>query len=602
MTTDLQEYLEYYCALEEPEYAVLVTGEWGCGKTYQVKQCLSESHSYYVSLFGLATTDAVHDAALAEMAPLITGARKFLPSVSGGIGAAFGMSSISKIAPGIINSILRRKVRPDKVLVFDDLERCTVNIRDLSGVINTYVEHHKCRVVVIAHDQRILGCFRSMKEKLIGQTIEVTPNVLDAFEVFSSKYICKELQELFSRHQNDIIGTFRESETQSLRMLRHIIEDLRRLYQCLSPKQKKHHTAVGEIVRLHCAVNLEHRIGNLKENDLKGRANQLTNYVVRSAVQNEGSKQKPSIVTSNEKYSSTDLESNILNDEVLTQTLVRGTYSEAEIQRSVGNSAHFLEPEEEETPAWKVVMNLDELDEPIVEMAIQRMKGDFDKREIKSPGEMLHVFALMLMLSERKVIKENVEEVERSCEKYIDDLLADDDLSPLELRTEKTQRLEDNYGGFTYWVLNSYKDVFERLKDHLQEARGTARDRILQVEADDLLEILRKDSQQFAEKVSYTGGTAGRFAADSLLQNIEPVKFVDAWLANPPSKWRVVRYALENRYVPGSKLTKEYQWLQEVLDVVKGRVENTEGIRSLQISRIVPNVPVLVSESEEEAS
>ena len=193
-------------------------------------------------------------------------------------------SSINTLAPGIFNAIFRRKVKPDKVLRFDDLERCTVNIRDLSGVINTYIEHHKCRVVIIAHDKQILGCYKNTKEKLIGQTIQVTPNVLGAFEVFSSKYVCGELQYLFSRHREDIIGAFRESRTQSLRMLRHIIEDLRRLYQCLSSDQKKHQTAVGEIVRLHCAVNLEYRMGNLKETDLTGRAHKKTNYLIQVAL------------------------------------------------------------------------------------------------------------------------------------------------------------------------------------------------------------------------------------------------------------------------------------------------------------------------------
>ena len=599
MKTNLREYLEYYCTLEEPEYAVLVTGEWGCGKTYQVKQCLSELNSYYVSLFGLATTDAVHDAVLSEMAPLLTGARKLLPSISGGIGAIFGVSSINAIAPGIINAALRRKIKPDKVLIFDDLERCTLNLRDLSGVVNTYVEHHKCRVIIIAHDKEIFGCFKNMKEKLIGQTIQVRPNVLEAFEVFASEYVCIESKDLFSRHREDIIGIFRESGTLSLRMLRHIIEDLRRLHQCLSSDQKKHQTAVGEIVRLHCAVNLEHRIGNLKESDLKGRANKRQNYLFQGAFQSQETKEKPSIVTSNEKYNSVDLESNILNDEVLIQTLVRGIYSEQEVQRSMNNSAYFLVLEEEESPAWKVIMNLDKLDEPVVGLAVQRMKDGFDRREIRKPGEMLHVFALMMMLSEKKVIAEKIEELGLSCRKYIDDLLTDDELEPLELKTEEAQRLEDNYDGFSYWVLNTYKDEFDKLKNYLEEARGTARDRELAFVATDLLKILRKNSQEFAKEISYVGGIAGRFAADALLHNIPPDEFVDAWLENSPSNWSVVRNALENRYVPGSRLEKEIPWMQDVLEVLKDRVENAQDIRSLQISRVVPNVQIVASESEE---
>ena len=272
------------------------------------------------------------------------------------------------------------------------------------------------------------------------------------------------------------------------------------------------------------------------------------------------------------------------------------------MQRSVSNSAYFLEPEKEETPAWKVIMNLDELEDSVVELAVRRMKGDFVGREVKRPGEMLHVFALMMMLSEKKIIAEGIEEVGLSCRKYIDDLLAGDELEPLELKTEDTARLEDHYDGFSYWVLITYEDEFDKLKTYLEEARRTARDRKLAINATELLELLRKDCQEFSEKISYVGGVAGRFAADPLLHNISPGEFVDAWLENPPPKWRIVRYALENRYIPGSILEEETQWRQDVLEILKDRAENAEGIRSLQISRIVPNFKIMVSEGEEEGS
>ena len=265
----------------------------------------------------------------------------------------------------------------------------------------------------------------------------------------------------------------------------------------------------------------------------------------------------------------------------------------------MNNSAYFLVLEEEESPAWKVIMNLDKLDEPVVGLAVQRMKDGFDRREIRKPGEMLHVFALMMMLSEKKVIAEKIEELGLSCRKYIDDLLTDDELEPLELKSEEAQRLEDNYDGFSYWVLNTYKDEFDKLKNYLEEARGTARDRELAIVATDLLKILRKNSQEFAKEISYVGGIAGRFAADALLHNIPPDEFVDAWLENSPSNWSVVRNALENRYVPGSRLEKEIPWMQDVLEVLKDRVENAQDIRSLQISRVVPNVQIVASESEE---
>ena len=36
------EYLDYYINLENPQYAVLLTGKWGCGKTYFIKKLIEK--------------------------------------------------------------------------------------------------------------------------------------------------------------------------------------------------------------------------------------------------------------------------------------------------------------------------------------------------------------------------------------------------------------------------------------------------------------------------------------------------------------------------------------------------------------------------------
>lgn len=59
--------LIYYCSEENPLGAVLLTGEWGCGKTYlienQLAEALKATHLIVrVSLFGVNSIDALNDA------------------------------------------------------------------------------------------------------------------------------------------------------------------------------------------------------------------------------------------------------------------------------------------------------------------------------------------------------------------------------------------------------------------------------------------------------------------------------------------------------------------------------------------------------------
>lgn len=57
---ELKSYINYYKNLEKPGYAVLVVGEWGIGKTYQIKESLKEDEYYYVSLYGIQDSASIH--------------------------------------------------------------------------------------------------------------------------------------------------------------------------------------------------------------------------------------------------------------------------------------------------------------------------------------------------------------------------------------------------------------------------------------------------------------------------------------------------------------------------------------------------------------
>lgn len=55
--------IEYYCKEPNPAGALLLTGQWGCGKTYFVKNQVSKELAYthiflHISLFGMASTAA----------------------------------------------------------------------------------------------------------------------------------------------------------------------------------------------------------------------------------------------------------------------------------------------------------------------------------------------------------------------------------------------------------------------------------------------------------------------------------------------------------------------------------------------------------------
>ena len=59
------EELLYYCKEPEPVGAVLLTGEWGCGKTYLIDNELTKAlgdkaHVIRISLFGITAIEEIH--------------------------------------------------------------------------------------------------------------------------------------------------------------------------------------------------------------------------------------------------------------------------------------------------------------------------------------------------------------------------------------------------------------------------------------------------------------------------------------------------------------------------------------------------------------
>ncbi len=58
--------IKEYCNLKNPVGALLLTGEWGCGKTYLIdhslKKDLDSTHVIIrISLFGISTVDELHN-------------------------------------------------------------------------------------------------------------------------------------------------------------------------------------------------------------------------------------------------------------------------------------------------------------------------------------------------------------------------------------------------------------------------------------------------------------------------------------------------------------------------------------------------------------
>jgi hypothetical protein len=583
----LETYLEYYKSLKNPNYGVLVTGAWGAGKTYQIKSIFPDEEIFYISLFGTQTTDEVYSAVYAKMFPLKSMARKTANTIDGTeLDLQIAKFNIGGIVSGIVGAILREQVDADRILVFDDLERSSIPTKDLLSVFNKYIEHHACRVIVIAHDEKISTDLQDTKEKVFGQTIQIIPEISKAFDSFIERLEEPETQMLLRTIKTDILDVFKQSETHSLRILKHTLEDLSRLFEKLSEIHKAKKEAMRELCLLFLALSLEIRSGRLREQDLVDRSGAIIRFQMERSRNAEPSPIPP-IYTANERYDRIDLGNRILKDEALINLLIKGIYTRSEIHESLDESLHFARISD--LPPWLVFMKFDEVSDIDSNNAAGQLKEQFDRREIDDIGEMLHIFALRFLMAEMGMITANFQQTEADCKEYISDLLERDKLSP-NIIDPAYNEYPYAHKGHAFWVEDSYRLNFNMVLEHLAAARSKASKNLYPAIAKDLLKLVSADGALFARKISYTFSGDNTYARIDVLASIDPGEFVQEWMGSSASNWGYISRGLENRYLGidhNSALKSEKNWLRKVVELLDHQRKNAIGIRKKRIERIV---------------
>ena len=216
MNKNIINFLNEYVEIPNPQYAIMLRGAWGCGKTFFIHQWMKQLNNkdadklewqpIYVSLYGLTNIQQITEQINKEISPWLYSkgmklAKKIL-KVASTIALKYDldMDGDGKNEGSVtynLDSILLLKednieIKGNKILIFDDLERCDVKLETLLGYINYFSEHCKCKVIIIGDEDKITAKenkdgnlkFKDFKEKTIGRTFEIIVNVEETLDFF----------------------------------------------------------------------------------------------------------------------------------------------------------------------------------------------------------------------------------------------------------------------------------------------------------------------------------------------------------------------------------------------------------------------------------
>lgn len=576
MSSDLKNALDNYFSSEKTDFAFLVTGEWGVGKTFQTREYLKENkiEYCYISLFGIDSISGIYSEVFLSTYKFRSGVKRILDLIPKSISYNGLSIPISSISDGIQNSLLKIKVNKDICLIFDDIERSSLNVKDVLGVINHYLDHD-CKAIVLSHDVKISEELTGNKEKVFGKTINLYPNTnsaLDDFLDIKNGFI--------TSHDKIVIDyIFTKSGCKSLRVLKNSIIDCNLLLSLIDEDRLVNPELRKEIIVFFMCFSINYRSGFINEYDLSNRVEIFTNFD-RDDVHNRERREHinglgtASIIT---------FYNDLLTNKILYDSIVRGVFNKDEINDAIRISRPL---EIMSNRPWNTIINFYNISIIEVNESIKDMINLISDLEITEKGEVLHSFTLLFMLSQKKHINYTFDDVMYLFVNYMRFLQIGGFVKPYFI--EDFIYPETGSYGYSYWDIGSNK--LKEILDIYEKNQKIALYKRYPEYISKILSLVLNDQNSFTASISYRHGVKGEFANIPILSKIKFYNFVDTWLSLDDSKWHEVKIGLYIRYSNGAlqnTLQEEHEWYKKVNDFLRYRANQELGLKKDKILRLI---------------
>ncbi len=457
----------------EPQFAVLVKGDWGCGKTFLVKKILEEVYGakykdkvIWLSVFGLSSIQQLRQKLFETIHPILTSkvAKFMFATVKAGLKASTSLDfnndqkddlSFDLAIPDLEKDENGNEAKIKKLLIVDDIERCSIPISELFGFFSEEILDRKVRAIFISNDEKIkelqkaknnnndedikndiLNDYKSIKEKIIGMEFEVQPNISEAVKDFIKRIGLERNEKMLAEKSEQVLKNLDYKNLRSVRQaFVHINQILNVLEEGNLEKKNIDAEYIADVIEFFLVLFIQKSNGEIETES------QFLDAIEAYA------KEKRSLKKYLEYHQ--DEKTPLYRwTKIPLQTIYFNI-----IQKGDFSSQHILEdyriwttPNNDKTPYQELIDNWIDLSDEDFKLYYNSVENDFKENRINNQPQIVRWAEFKFELSKNGIISETIEEIKHETLDYIsenkDKLQIYESLMPLISITHSTTGTE----------------------------------------------------------------------------------------------------------------------------------------------------------------
>lgn len=406
----------------DPFYALQIDAPWGSGKTYFITNYLTsvypdvlgEARPYlHITLFGIQSTGDIEKQILGQ---LFSGGERLAGSLLSSalsIGAAWikADKAYSETAEKTRLATVAKELKRIKagMVVFDDVERCSMPLKDALGYINQFIERDKFKVIIISNEKalqreeaseeekknsRALAAF---KEKLIGRTLGFEADPDSAYDEFTNVFKSTIAKDVSVAEKKSAIALFRASKRGNLRSLRIGLEAFDRMLDLIGATIPQRPEGLKEIFLACIYIALENGAAVkqvLIADPQRGRLSRLMRGI-GGAKEDKPGEDEIAATDIIERYSDfLNMRNPTIPFELLLDFIANGSFRRDEVVHAISISPSMNKPSD--VPLWRKLIEVWDYNVTDFVANTSELATRFSQLEITDPGELLHLAGILL--------------------------------------------------------------------------------------------------------------------------------------------------------------------------------------------------------------